>query len=330
MSVPRVAIDPELTEVAVGAAEAVAQLGVRVAEDDPEVEALIVRSATRVDDAFLAARPRLRWLATASSGADHLDQAALAARSVAWCNTPGANAEAVADWVEIALSELQVAPGPRDKASTVGTLGTVGIVGVGHVGRAVARRLGDQGWQLLLCDPPRAQAEPDFPHVPLDALLAQADVLTLHVPLDATTRHLVDAAALARLRGAVLLNASRGDVLDGEAALAWALAGGHLALDVWPGEPHPRPELVAATRLATPHVAGHTDAGKCEPVRRALAWLAEQLGQPGAAIAVHPPAGAGEAVATLRRADQSLRDGEDFRRVRAASVRAALRRRARL
>ncbi len=280
-----------------------------------QAEALLIRSTLRLDDALLGRLPRLRLVATASSGTDHVDTDALARRGIAFGAAPGANAEAVADWVQLALERLEVGPA------------TVGVIGVGHVGRAVAARLGPLGHRLLLCDPPRAGREPGFPHRSLDDLLAQADVLTLHVPLDPSTRDLLDAAALQRFGGHVVLNAARGHVLNEPAARAWRQggAGRRLALDVFAGEPNPDPATLAAADFVTPHVAGHTTEAKTEAVRRAIAWLATQLGRdPADMPPTPPPVVPGDPSAILAAADAALRAGQPFKEVRAASVRPPL------
>jgi erythronate-4-phosphate dehydrogenase len=167
---------------------------------------------------------------------------------------------------------------------------TLAIVGVGQVGARLAPRAEALGMRTRLVDPLRAAAADarGEPHafVALGGALAEADIVTLHTPLTEPgrnpypTRGLLGADALARMRpGAWLVNAARGAVLDGAAALAARRSGrlGALVLDVWPGEPAPDPALVEAADFATPHIAGYAFDGKVAgtvAVERALRdWL---------------------------------------------------------
>lgn len=230
-------------------------------EDVSRAEALIVRSVTRVDRALVGGS-HLRFVGTTTSGHDHVDVDALAARGIAFAHAPGCNAAAVADWVLAALAAL-CAGGRHDLGH-----GTAGIIGAGEVGARVARRLAALGYSVRVCDPPRAEREGGAGFVDLATALA-SDVVSLHVPLtDAgphTTRGLVDAAAVEALApGAVLLNAARGGVID-ERALARRLdarADLAVALDTWAGEPALDADLLARVDLGTPHIAGHTQEGR--------------------------------------------------------------------
>ncbi len=345
-------VEPTLPREVVGLEEALAVPGLALvpwgSREARGAHAALVRSRTRVDTAWLAAHPALRWVATASSGTEHLDPAALAAPPppgrppVAFTGARGGNAQAVADWVEVALERLADAlPGRGRGGAPLGGV-TVAVVGVGFVGRAVAARLRGLGASVLLNDPPRAAREPDFAplHTPLREALAQADVLTLHVPLQADTRHLVGAPDLARFAGRVVLNAARGGVLDETAAVAWArTTGGRLGLDVFEGEPHGvAAEHVAAAAVATPHVAGHTAEGKAALINRSLTWLGAALDlplgthtprssapsptHPGRLVA--PRADAPTARTALRDAEDALRRGIPFDQARPLGLRRAL------
>jgi erythronate-4-phosphate dehydrogenase len=216
-----------------------------------DAELLLVRSTVKVGPALLDGS-RVRFVATATIGIDHLDLDYLARRGIAWAAAPGSNADSVLQWWAAAV--LRVGP----------TAPRLGIVGVGNVGGRVERLARALGWDVLRCDPPRARAEGgDF--VPLARVLDECDLVTLHVPLTTDgpdrTVHLVDPA---RLRpGAWLVNCARGAVVD-NAALRDALDGrlGGAILDVFEGEPEPDPRLIAACALATPHIAGHSLDGK--------------------------------------------------------------------
>ncbi len=231
-------------------------------------DALIVRSVTRVDAELLDATP-IRFVATATSGIDHIDTACLEQRRIAFADAAGCNARAVADYVLAALYELAVRLGfdPRDR--------TIGVVGCGRVGSLVADLCKRQGMAVVQNDPPLARRGGGG-YVDLPDLLDRCDILTLHVPLtDAgpdATRGLIAANQLHRLKtGAIVLHAARGGVVD-EAALRAAVdsRGLHAAVDVWCNEPNIDAALVGRAALATPHLAGYS----IESKRRATAMVA--------------------------------------------------------
>lgn len=227
-----------------------------------EADLLLVRSVTRVD-ASLVEESRVRFIATATAGIDHVDVEALGARGVAFASAPGSNAAAVADYVAAALlRECE-----RSGYSLAGK--RMGIIGHGEVGARVASRARALGMAVILNDPPLARQTGQPRYRPLDELLDTADIVTLHVPLTRTgpdrTERMVDAAFLARMRsGCLFVNASRGKVVDEEALVA-ALDAGHLRtalLDVWATEPKPDPRTVERAALATAHIAGYSLDGK--------------------------------------------------------------------
>jgi D-3-phosphoglycerate dehydrogenase len=232
----------------------------------------IARADAVVDADFLDRAPRLRVIARSGVGVDRIDLPAATARGIPVVITPGSGSRAVAEMVLAMALHLVKRLGPltalvadgrwaeRERVG-IGDLdgATVGIVGYGRIGRRVGELASAFGMRVLAHDPvappPGDVACPD-----LGALGAASDVLTLHVPLTEQTRHLVDAALLARTRpGASLINCGRGGLLDLDAVLV-ALESGHLAgvgLDVFdpePAEHHPlfdHPDVVL-----TPHVAG--------------------------------------------------------------------------
>jgi (S)-sulfolactate dehydrogenase len=246
-----------------------------------EADALIVRNRTRVDRELLAAAPRLCVVGRLGVGLDNIDVDACAARGIRVIPATGANALAVAEYVVCAallllrgayLSSADVAAGKWPRAA----LGegreaagkTLGIVGFGGIGRLVARLALGLGMKVLATDamiPPDSPAwrEAGVTRGSLDELLGGADAVTLHVPLTADTRHLIDAGRIARMKpGAVLINTARGGVVD-ERALADALRSGRLggaALDVFEAEPLPAGSPLAGVPnlVLTPHVAGVT------------------------------------------------------------------------
>ncbi|MDH0896218.1 MULTISPECIES: 4-phosphoerythronate dehydrogenase PdxB [unclassified Pseudomonas] len=288
-----------------------------------DAEVLLVRSVTRVDRALLEGS-RVRFVGTCTIGTDHLDLDYFAEAGIAWSSAPGCNARGVVDYVLGCLLALAETTG-RPLAGL-----RYGVVGAGQVGGRLVQVLRGLGWPVLVCDPPRQAAEGgDF--VDLATILHECDVISLHTPLGAGTRHLLGAEQLRALRpGAWLINASRGPVVDNAALKAHLSAGADLqvALDVWEGEPLADPELAALCRIATPHIAGYSLDGKLrgtaqiyraycaamgleERVRLAdllpPAWLE--------AMALHAGASPEWALANLCRAVYDpRRDDADFRR----------------
>jgi (S)-sulfolactate dehydrogenase len=243
--------------------------------------ALIVRNRTRVDRRLLAAAPKLRVVGRLGVGLDNIDVAACRERGIDVIPATGANAQAVAEYViAVALVLLRGAYGatadvaagtwPRAALSSGSEVAgrTLGVVGFGGIGRLTARLARRLGMAIVAHDPqldPRAAvwAEEGAACRSLDEVLAEADVVTLHVPLTDGTRHLVNAARLATMKpDAVLINTARGGVVD-EPALAAALRSGRLggaALDVFEREPLPAGSPLAGcpNLMLTPHIAGLT------------------------------------------------------------------------
>jgi (S)-sulfolactate dehydrogenase len=244
-------------------------------------DALIVRNRTQVDVDLLAAAPRLRVVGRLGVGLDNIDAAACAERGIEVIPATGANAQAVAEYViATAMLLLRFAYGataavasgqwPRVALSNGREIAgaTLGLIGFGGIGRLTAKLGRALGVTVIGYDPQLPTASPFWAahHAnarTLDALLAEADVISLHVPLTDQTRGLIDAAHIAQMKqGAILINTARGGVVD-ETAVAAALRSGQLggaALDVFEREP-----LAAGSPLAgcpnlilTPHIAGLT------------------------------------------------------------------------
>ncbi len=243
------------------------------------VDALVVRSVTRVDAALLAGVDRLRFVGTCTIGTDHVDRDALAERDIAFASAPGCNAEAVVDYVLVSLATLGERQGWRLAERRVG------IVGVGNVGGRLQARLAAMGIDCLACDPPRAEREEGF--VDLEALIGACDVLCLHTPLvregPHATHHLLDAERIAALApGTLLINAGRGDCVDGQALRARLAGEGDLTavLDVWEAEPAIDAALCDLAAIATPHIAGHSLDGKLRGTHQVYRALAQRFGLP--------------------------------------------------
>jgi (S)-sulfolactate dehydrogenase len=242
---------------------------------------LIVRNRTQVRPALLDAAPGLRVVGRLGVGLDNIDVDACKARGIAVHPANGANDLSVAEYVITAALVLLrgawfatpavLAGGwPRQACMGRELSGRVmGLVGFGSIAREVAARARAFGMKIAAFDPYVAEGDPVWGSARrqgLDELLATADVVSLHVPLTAETRHLIDAQALRRMRtGAILINAARGGVVE-ESALAAALRAGHLggaALDVFEAEPLTKEAATTFENVPnlvlTPHIAGVTE-----------------------------------------------------------------------
>lgn len=263
-----------------------------------DVDALIVRNRTQVDAGLIGHGPRLRVVGRLGVGLDNIDLAACAGRGIEVIPATGANALAVAEYVVCTVmlllrgvyastSEVAAGKWPRtalgEGRESAGK--TLGVVGFGGIGRLVAQLAQGLGMKAIATDPAIAAdavvwRETGVAYRGLDDLLAEADAVTLHVPLTSGTRHLITAGRLARMkRGAVLVNTARGGIVD-EAALAEALARGPLAgaaIDVFETEPLPAgsPLAGAPNLVLTPHVAGLTR----ESNARVSSLIAEKVAQ---------------------------------------------------
>ncbi|MFT4108665.1 2-hydroxyacid dehydrogenase [Propionicimonas sp.] len=254
----------------------------RLLADVAGASAAIVTLTERVDAEFLdAAGPALKVVANVAVGYDNIDLAAAAARGVVVCNTPGVLDEATADHTFAMLLAITRRVVEADRFARTGRPwiwgpnmlvgldisagATLGIVGFGRIGRAVARRAQAFGMRVTTSDPGlRIGASVNGVEViEADTLLETSEVVSLHVPLLPSTRHLIDAAALSRMKpGSYLVNAARGGVVD-ETALIDALRSGHLAgaaLDTFEGEPAINPELTTLENIVLqPHIASAGD-----------------------------------------------------------------------
>lgn len=242
--------------------------------------ALIVRNRTQVRGALLEAGARLVCVGRLGVGLDNIDLAACTARGIAVIPATGANDAAVAEycitaalmlWRGAWLATGPVAAGEWPRQASIGREAggkVLGLVGFGGIARDTAIRAVALGMRVIAHDPHLPADDPAWAgaeRVDLDTLLARADAVSLHVPLTDGTRHMIDAARLARMKpGAVLINAARGGVVD-EDALAAALRDGQIAgaaLDVFETEPLTAgagAKFAGLNVLLTPHVAGVTE-----------------------------------------------------------------------
>lgn len=240
------------------------------ATDVRSADALIVRTRTRCDERLLEGSS-VRFIATATIGFDHIDLDYCRRRGIEVATAAGCNARGVLQWVSGVLAYQAQAEGwsPAER--------TLGVVGVGHVGSLVKAYAEKWGFRVLCCDPPR-EAREHLGFLALEEVAREADILTFHTPLDASTYHLCNGDLLNRMNPtALILNASRGEVVDSEALLA---SGHPFALDVWEHEPELHPELLARARVATPHIAGYSLQGKANATALSVRALARCFGLP--------------------------------------------------
>lgn len=224
-------------------------------------DALLVRSITQVNESLLAGSA-VKFVGTATIGFDHVDLDCLHTQNIGFASAPGSNANSAAEYIIAALLEV----GRRHDVQLEGQ--SIGVVGVGNVGSLVVKKCQALGMRVLRNDPPlqRKTGAPNY--VPIEALY-DCDFVTFHTPLTREgvdkTFHLADEAFFSSLKeGAVLLNASRGAVVD-SVALKRAIAEKRLAavvLDVWENEPAIEVELLEAVDLGSPHIAGYSFDGK--------------------------------------------------------------------
>jgi len=223
-----------------------------------DANALIVRSKTTINRELLEGTP-VEFVGTATAGADHFDFPFLNEAGIAWSASPGCNANAVAEYVSTAMLWL------AQKRAALLSGRTLGIVGLGQVGSRVADKALLLGLHILRNDPPLALKTEENDFLPLDVLLAKADILTLHTPLESAgpfpTRHLADCRLFEQLKpGTWFINTSRGAVTDSDSLQC--VLDHHLlsacALDVWEHEPELPKALQSAVDSLTPHIAGYS------------------------------------------------------------------------
>lgn len=229
-------------------------------------DALIVRTRVKCD-ADLLEGSAVRFIATATIGYDHVDTEYCHQKGITWRNAPGCNAVSVMNYIDAALH--YTLPSLTGK--------TIGIIGVGHVGSKVYKRALELGMSTLLSDPPLEKAGGSgLEFVSLEQIAKEADVITFHVPLDSTTRHIANAEFLSNCKpDAIIINAARGAVLCTEDAIA---ASQEFVIDCWEGEPNINMELLKKAALATPHIAGYSLDGKANGTVAALNATSEFFG----------------------------------------------------
>jgi D-3-phosphoglycerate dehydrogenase len=250
----------------------------RLKEMVANVDALVVRSATKVTRELLAAAPKLKVVGRAGIGVDNVDVPAATELGVLVVNAPTANVMSAVEHTfalllalarHIPAADASMKRGEWDRKTFKGVElqgKTLGVVGFGKIGQRVGARARAFEMTVIFADPAIDAArgrQLGAEKVTVDELVERADVVSFHCPLNPETRGILSAERIARLRkGALVVNCGRGGVVD-EAALLAALESGHLggaALDVYEQEPPTRPELARHPRVvATPHIGAQTD-----------------------------------------------------------------------
>jgi len=227
-----------------------------------DVDALIVRTRTQCDAGLLEGS-KVKFIATATIGFDHIDADYCTAKGIKWANAPGCNSGSVMQYIAAVLVHLST------KYNFDYSEKTIGIVGVGNVGSKVVRMASLFGMKVLMNDPPRERKEGKSEFVSWKEIQKKADIITFHVPLNRDgvdkTYHLFDDEFVKELKpGVIIINSSRGEVVS-NAILKKALMENKIkaaVLDVWENEAEIDSELLRLVEIGTPHIAGYSADGK--------------------------------------------------------------------
>lgn len=238
-----------------------------------DADALIVRTRTRCDCALLS-ESRVKIIATATIGMDHIDLEYCRSAAIEVVSAAGCNARAVRQYVAAVLFWMQ------DSGCNFSGL-TMGVVGVGNVGSQVVSLAKQLGLNVLCCDPFKLGDD----YCALDKLLKSSDIVTIHTPLTTDGEHptikMANAAFFDKMcEGAVFINASRGEVVDEDALIAVIKSQklAHTFIDVWNNEPYIDAELLGIVDIATPHIAGYSLQGKANATAMSVRAVARYFG----------------------------------------------------
>lgn len=241
-------------------------------EDVKDADVLMVRTRTKCN-ADLLEGSKVKFIATATIGTDHIDFPYCDSKGIVVRNAPGCNAGGVMEYVFSALYGLA----SRRSISLQGD--TIGIIGVGHVGSLIERMGRALGFKILKCDPPRAEAEGSFGFCDLEYLLQNSQIVTLHVPLEETTRGMANSEFFSLMQpGAFFINAARGEVVCDDALKAAIPKLGPVIIDTWNHEPDIDLDLMDKVAIATPHIAGYSYQGKQNGTAAAVRAVAHYFG----------------------------------------------------
>lgn len=238
-----------------------------------EEKCLFIRTRTKCNKALLEGN-NVRFIASATIGKDHIDKDYCRANSICVANAPGCNSSAVMQYFLTALAQTGILPETRKDREKI----TVGIIGAGNVGEKVAQLCLKIGFNVMRNDPPKQAQGIPLDYFSLEEVLENSDILTLHTPLDNTTRGLAGKSFFSKIKpGAHLVNASRGGVINDDALIQSQKLGLFLC-DVWNNEPKISRQMLERASLATPHIAGYSVEGKqnaTDAVVRAFAAFAD-------------------------------------------------------
>jgi erythronate-4-phosphate dehydrogenase len=275
--------------------ETVALPGRTISRDDvQDADLLAIRSTTKVDADLLDGTP-VKFVGTATIGINHMDIDYLESHDIAWCGSPGCNANSVSEYITANLLYLA----EKHDFQLAGK--TIGVIGVGNVGCCVVQKARALGLNVLPNDPPRQDAEPGGTFASLDQVLAESDIITMHVPLTKDgkypTYQMANEDFFSRMKpGVLFINSSRGKAMQTDPLLAAIKSGriAHCVIDTWENEPGFRKDLLDAIDIATPHIAGHSFEGKvngtvmvyqeaCRVLGVEQTWSADEL-MPGTPV----------------------------------------------
>jgi erythronate-4-phosphate dehydrogenase len=225
-------------------------------------DALLIRTRTKCTDTLLKGT-KVKFIATATIGFDHIDTRFCNRHKIKWTNAPGCNSSSVQQYITASLLKLS-----RDHKFQLKDK-TIGIIGAGNVGSKVEKTARILGMNALVNDPPRARKEKDKEFALLDRIFIESDIITVHVPLkfvgEDKTYHMFNNRSFKKVKkGVWFINTSRGEVTD-TASLKKSLSSGKLGgavIDVWENEPDIDLELMGMTFISTPHIAGYSTDGK--------------------------------------------------------------------
>ena len=262
-----------------------------------DLDALVVRSATKVRKEMIDAAKNLKVIGRAGVGLDNIDVEYAKSRGIKVINTPGATSISVAELAiglilsvmrKIAYADREMRKGawPKKKCKGIEMYGkTLGIIGIGRIGKEVAKRARAFGMRVIYYDVYRLddaqEKELNVEYCDLDTLISQADVITLHVPLLPETRHMINRERIEKMKdGAIVINAARGGIID-EDALYEALKSGKLygaALDVYETEPLKESKLFELDNIVlTPHIGAQAKEGQARAGVEVAKKIAEAL-----------------------------------------------------
>jgi erythronate-4-phosphate dehydrogenase len=243
-------------------------------------DVLLIRTLTKCNSSLLEGS-EIKFIATATIGYDHIDTEYCKSKNIHWVNAPGCNSSAVQQYWLAAI--LTLAENHQFQLSDK----TLGIIGVGNVGSKVELAARLLGMKVKLNDPPRARNEGPSGFVGLDEILETSDIISLHVPLNRDredkTFHLFDNSIFGKMKpGAILINTSRGEVVDTSALNKALLIGTVNAamLDVWENEPNVDRKLLNKAFIATPHIAGYSHEGKANATAMIVESFSEYFDLP--------------------------------------------------